>query len=89
MTMCSYCKRPATHTIVAVPPQVCLEHAVEFWTGLLGYTQGRSGPCVKDTMPCACAACEELAESQVLAFAISGVRPSPGDHEDFAIGLAS
>ena len=91
MTICSYCKRPATHTIVANPPRVCLEHAVEFWTGLLGYTQGRSSACacVKDTMQCACAACEELAASQVRTFAISGARPSPGDHENFAMRLAS
>jgi hypothetical protein len=89
MTICSYCKRPATHTIVANPHRVCQEHAVEFWTGLLDYTQGRAGACVKETMQCACAACEELAESQVRAFAISGARPSPGDHENFGMRLAS
>ena len=89
MTICSYCKRPATHTIVANPHRVCLEHAVEFWTGLLGYTQGRSVACVKDTMQCSCAACEELAESQVRTFALRGVQPSPGDHEDFVMRLAS
>ena len=44
MTICSYCKRPATDTIVANPHRVCLEHALEFWTGLLDYTQGRSAP---------------------------------------------
>jgi hypothetical protein len=89
MTICSYCKRPATHTIVAIPHRVCLEHAVEFWTGLLEYTQARSRPCVKDTTQCGCAACEELAESQVRAFAISGALPSPGDHEHFVMRLAS
>jgi hypothetical protein len=88
MTICSYCKRPATHTIVAIPHRVCLEHAVEFWTGLLDYTQGRSGACGQDTMPCASAACGELAESQVPAFAAHSVRP-PGDHENFAMRLAS
>jgi hypothetical protein len=89
MNICSYCQRPATHTIVAIPHRVCIEHAVEFWTGLLGYTQGRSGACMKDTMPCACAACEELTEAKVPPFPIRSVRPSPGDHEDFAIRLAS
>ena len=89
MVICAYCKRPATDTIVATPHRVCLEHAIEFWTGLLVYTQGRSGPCVKDQMECECTACSELAESQMRAFAIRSVGPSPGDHEDFAIGLAS
>jgi hypothetical protein len=89
MTTCSYCKRPATDTIVATPHRVCLEHAIEFWTGLLGYTQGRSGPCVKDQMVCECTACSELAESQMRAFAICSVGPSPGDHEDFPMRLAS
>jgi hypothetical protein len=89
MATCSYCKRPATDTIVATPHRVCLEHAIEFWTGLLVYTQGRSGPCVKDQMECECTACSELAESQMRAFAIRSVGPSPGDHEDFPMRLAS
>ena len=89
MTICSYCKRPATDTIVATPHQVCLDHAVEFWTGLLDYTRGRSGPCVKEQTLCACAACEALAASQMRAFAIRSVGLSPGDHEDFPMRLAS
>lgn len=89
MTTCSYCKRPATDTIVATPHRVCLEHALEFWTGLLGYARGRSGSCVKDQMVCECAACEERAEWQMRTFAIGSVGPSPGDHEDFPMRLAS
>ena len=68
---------------------MCLTHAIEFWTGVLVYTQGRSGPCVKDQMVCECTACSELAESQMRAFAISSVGPSPGDHEDIPMRLAS
>jgi hypothetical protein len=89
MVICAYCKRPATDTIVAIPHRVCLEHAVEFWTGLLRYSQGRSGPCVKDTTLCACAACEARSEAEMRSRTLRSARPSPGDHEDFAIGLAS
>jgi hypothetical protein len=30
--------------IVSNPDQVCLEHALEFWTGLLVYARNRSDP---------------------------------------------
>src|SRR6476661_1564064 len=35
MTYCSYCDECAVSQIPAHPAQVCLQHAVEFWTGLL------------------------------------------------------
>jgi hypothetical protein len=89
MTTCSYCNRPATTTIIAIPHQVCQEHATEFWTGLLGYSQGRSGRCVKHERLCSCPACEELSASQARSFAVKGVEPSPGDHVGFAMPLAS
>jgi hypothetical protein len=89
MTTCSYCARPATTSIVATPHRVCLEHAVEFWTGLLEYTRGRSGPCVKNETVCACAACEDADSGRRRSFAIRSVGPSPGDHVDFSIALAS
>jgi hypothetical protein len=76
-------------TIISSPHQVCLEHAIEFWTGLLAYTHDRSGRCVKDEMLCACAVCDEASASQLRAAAIVGVGRSPGDHEGFKIGLAS
>jgi hypothetical protein len=58
-TLCAYCDRAATATIVAAPDRVCAEHLREFWTGLLGYTQRRAGPCVKSRKRCPCIACEE------------------------------
>ena len=89
MTTCPYCTQPATMTIVANPSRVCLEHGLEFWTGLLGYTNARSGPCVKHETVCACRLCEELDASHLRANAIARVGQSPGDHVDFPIRLAS
>jgi hypothetical protein len=89
MTTCSYCNQPATTTIIANPPRVCLDHAIEFWTGLLTYTRSRSGVCVKDVQECACPLCEALTAEQARHLALVSARRSPGDHEDFAIGLAS
>ena len=37
MTRCSYCERQGTLTIVSNPGTVCVEHALEFWAGLLEY----------------------------------------------------
>ena len=81
--------QPATMTIIAIPAQVCLVHALEFWTGLLDYARGRSGPCVKNERECACPLCEDLSAEQLRHFAIASVGPSPGDHEHFPIRLAS
>jgi hypothetical protein len=88
MTLCSYCAQPATVSIIANPHRVCLEHATEFWTGLLDYTRERSG-CVKDHTLCECRGCEDHASGRERSLAISSVGPSPGDHVDFAIALAS
>jgi len=74
---------------VSNPEQVCFEHALEFWTGLLAYTRGRSDPCLKHERLCTCRACEELSRSQLRAFAIAVAGPSPPDHERFQIRLAS
>ena len=45
MRCCAYCGRPATTKIVAHPEQVCFEHALEFWTGLLVYALDRAVIC--------------------------------------------
>jgi hypothetical protein len=89
MTNCSYCARPATASIIANPNRVCTEHATEFWTGLLAYTHDRSGPCVKEETVCACPMCEEAQASRIRSLAISSVGPSPGDHVDFQVAIAS
>ena len=89
MTTCSYCSQPATATIIANPQRVCLEHALEFWTGLLAYTRGRSGECVKNQEECACPLCAELSADQLRKAALASAHASPADHEGFGIRLAS
>jgi hypothetical protein len=76
-------------TIISSPNQVCFEHALEFWTGLLAYTRDRSAPCVKHEMPCTCPVCEDVSELVLRRSAIASAGPSPGDHVDFPIGIAS
>ena len=36
---CNYCHSPATARIPSVASEVCLTHAIEFWTGLLAYAK--------------------------------------------------
>jgi hypothetical protein len=75
--------------IVSNPEQVCFEHALEFWTGLLVYARDRSDPCVKHERVCTCRSCEELSASYLRPIAIAIAGPSPRDHEHFPIRLAS
>jgi hypothetical protein len=75
--------------ILSNPDQVCFEHGLEFWTGLLVYASDRSEPCVKHERLCSCRSCEELSASYLRALAIAAASPSPGDHERFPIRLAS
>ena len=89
MTYCAYCAQPATMRIVSNPEEVCLEHALEFWTGLLVYVRDRSAPCVKDERLCTCPACEESSASILRAIAIAAAGPSPREDESFSIRLAS
>jgi hypothetical protein len=86
---CAYCGRPATMSIVSTPPQVCLEHALEFWTGLLAYATDRSEPCVRTEGVCPCWLCQESNASYRRALAIAAAGPPPPDHERFPIRLAS
>jgi hypothetical protein len=86
---CAYCEGPATLKIVAIPEDVCLEHAVEFWSGLLDYVRAHSEPCVKHEELCTCRACEDLRESYVRARAIAAAGPAPVEDERFQIRLAS
>lgn len=89
MTCCAYCGQPATMKIVSNPQDVCFEHALEFWTGLLLYARDRSEPCVKRERLCTCRSCEELSMSSRRAIAIAAAGPSPRDGERFRIRLAS
>ena len=88
MVCCPYCGEQATLKIVSNPEQVCLEHALEFWTGLLDYVRDHSDPCVKYEGVCTCRACEELSAAYLRARATAATGPSP-DHDRFQIRLAS
>ena len=89
MVCCAYCGEPATLKIISNPDQVCLEHALEFWTGVLDYVRHNADACVKHEGVCSCRACEELSAAYRRARAIAAAGPSPQDHERFQIRLAS
>jgi hypothetical protein len=89
MTSCAYCDEAATMRIVSNPEQVCFEHALEFWTGLLACARDFSDTCVRRDRLCGCRACEELSASHRRAIAIAAAGPSPRDYERFQIRLAS
>jgi hypothetical protein len=57
--------------IVSYPEFVCLDHAVEFWTGLLEYAKDRSEPAATHDPVCACELCVDLSESQRRAAAVA------------------
>jgi hypothetical protein len=75
--------------IVSNPDRVCLEHALEFWTGLLVFATDRSEPCVKTEQLCSCGSCKELSASYLHAAAIAATPRSPGDHVRSTMRLAS
>ena len=89
MLVCAYCEQEATMKIVSNPEQVCFEHAMEFWTGLIRYARDTSDTCVKQERLCTCQACEELSASYLRASAIAVAGPAPLDQEHFSVRLAS
>jgi hypothetical protein len=90
MMCCAYCGEPATTRIASNPEQVCLEHALEFWTGLLAYARDHSETCLKPEPPCTCQSCEELSASSLRAIAIAdaGEELSASDRRAMAIAAA-
>jgi hypothetical protein len=89
MVCCAYCEEPATLRIVSNPEQVCLVHALEFWTGLLTYVRDPFAHCVKYEGSCSCRACEEMSAASARASAIAAAGPAPQDDDRFQIRLAS
>jgi hypothetical protein len=89
MTSCAYCGRPATTRIVSNPEEVCVEHAAEFWRGLLVCAAHPMEPCVKYERLCTCRLCEELSAcyQRTVAIAVSGRSPARDEH--FPVRLAS
>jgi hypothetical protein len=76
-------------TIISTPSRVCVDHAIEFWTGVLGYSHARAGVCIRNEKECTCPRCVEMAEEFAKAAALLRVAPSRADRADFAIGIAS
>ena len=89
MMCCAYCEQPATMRIVSNPEQVCFDHAMEFWTGLMLYVRDIADTCVKQEGLCTCQACEELSAAYLRASAIAFAGPAPLDHEHFSIRVTS
>jgi hypothetical protein len=52
MMSCTYCGQRATVQIPSTPSDVCLTHAIEFWTGLLAYRKDRSDAFQTPEPPC-------------------------------------
>ena len=75
--------------IVSNPEYVCVDHALEYWTGLVSYARETADTCVKEEGFCTCRSCQETSAAYLRAAAIAAAGPSPLDHEHFAIGLAS
>jgi hypothetical protein len=89
MTLCAYCDRAATATIVATPDRVCAEHLREFWIGLLDYTHGRAASCVKDRKWCPCIACEAERSPAPRTYAPRRTGASKRDADESLLRLAS
>jgi len=89
MTSCPYCGRLATTTIVSTPSRVCQEHALEFWTGLLGFATHPFLPCVKHEGICSCPVCERSAASKLRIGAVALAGLSPSDHQRAPMRLVS
>lgn len=77
-------------TIVSNPERVCLEHALEFWTGLLVYARDRRrDPCMKQEGLCTCTACDELSALCLRVVDTVDAAPPPQNHERSLVYLAS
>ncbi len=80
MAYCPYCDEWATIEIPANPSPVCLEHAVEFWTGLLTYARQRSEHSAEPLKThAACAICKELSAARARtmdAVDVAGLAPA-------------
>jgi len=75
--------------IVSNPEEVCIEHALEFWRGLLVCASHPLELCVKHERLCGCRLCEELSAGylRTVAIALSGRSPVRAEH--YPVRLAS
>jgi hypothetical protein len=71
------------------PEQVCSQHALEFWTGVLASSRHRSEPSVKHDASCACRSCEELTASYLKAGATAAATEELSASSRRAIAVAA
>jgi len=77
MAYCTYCDEWAVIDIPANPSPVCLEHAVEFWTGLLTYAREHSEHAEPLKTHAACAICHELSAARARTMDAADPAPAP------------
>jgi hypothetical protein len=78
MAYCSYCDERAVIDIPAIPSPVCLEHAVEFWTGVLAYAREHSEHAEPRNTHATCAICKELTAARARTMdAADAAAPAP------------
>jgi hypothetical protein len=68
---CGHCGGLARVRIPAVPEEVCLDHAIEFWTGLLEYVKERTYTREQIDTSCPGVPCAEQSEANQLPDAAS------------------
>jgi hypothetical protein len=91
MAYCSYCDERAVVDIPAIPSPVCLEHAVEFWTGVLAYARQHAEHAEPMKTHATCAICKELsaARARTIGAAVAAVPTPPQPAAPRALRLAS
>jgi hypothetical protein len=65
MALCAtpHCTQQAVLQIPSIGNDVCLVHAIAFWTGLLAYSKDRPACETLHPAPCACSYCNRLSTS--------------------------
>jgi hypothetical protein len=72
MTNCAYCGEHASVAIPAIPGQVCMTHALEFWSGLLTYVKDQAKLAEQHETSCVCGMCNNAAAQHPVAQLFTG-----------------
>lgn len=88
MLWCPYCGQRATMKVVANPENVCFDHALEFWRGLLAFARDSKKSRTKpDRLYSQRREVTGAARRRAIAIAYAG--PPPGARDPAPIRLAS
>jgi hypothetical protein len=65
MALCAtpHCDQQAVLQIPSIANDVCLQHAIAFWTELLAYAKERPADETRHPAPCECSFCNRLSAS--------------------------